>query len=251
MGDSMRGLLKLTWVELKLFLREPVAAFFTLAFPLMMLFLFGSIYGNKPSSFLGGYGIVDVSVPAYTAMIIGSSGLLSLGISIASYRETGVLKRLKATPIRPRTILGAQVAVIYLMTAIGMALLIISGKSVYGLRFGGNLLSMFAAFTLCAISVFAIGFVLASLAPTARVAQVAGMVIFYPMIFLSGATIPSETFPAAVRHYSQVLPLTHAVTLLRGLWAGGAWGDYPKEVIILVGVAILGVIISARTFRWE
>lgn len=83
----MRGLYKLTWVEFKLFLREPTAAFFTLAFPLMMLFLFGSIYGNKPSSFFGGYGAVDVSVPAYTAMIIDSSGLLSLGIAIAQSRS--------------------------------------------------------------------------------------------------------------------------------------------------------------------
>lgn len=247
----MRSLYKLTWVELKLFLREPMAAFFTLAFPLMMLFLFGSIYGNKPSSFFGGYGAVDVSVPAYTAMIIGSSGLLSLGIAIASYRETGVLRRLKATPIWPQTILGAQVAVIYLMTAAGMTLLIVAGQAVYGLRFGGGLLSMFAAFTLSALSIFAIGFVLASLAPTARVAQVAGLLIFYPMIFLSGATIPRETLPEAVRQYSQVLPLTHVVTLLRGLWAGGAWGDYSKEVIILVVLAVLAVVVSAKTFRWE
>lgn len=246
----MRSLYKLTWVELKLFLREPMAAFFTLAFPLMMLFLFGGIYGNKPSSLFGGYGAVDVSVPSYTAMIIGS-GLLSIGISIATYRETGVLKRLKATPIRPQTILGSQVAVIYLMTALGMVLLIVAGQAVYGLRFGGGLLSMLAAFTLSAMSIFAIGFVLASLAPTARVAQVAGMVIFYPMIFLSGATIPRETLPEAVRQYSQVLPLTHVVTLLRGLWAGGAWGDYSKEVIILVVLGVLAVAVSAKSFRWE
>src|SRR5262245_36984656 len=170
----MRGLLKLTFVEFKLFLREPSAAFFTLVFPLMMLFLFGSIYGNQPSSFFGGYGSIVVSVPAYTAMIIGSSGLLSLGIAVSSYRETGVLKRLKATPLRPYTILGAQVAVIYVMTAAGMALLIFAGKAVYGLRSAGNPLSIFAGFTLGAMSIFAIGFVLASLAPTARVAQVTG-----------------------------------------------------------------------------
>ena len=247
----MSALSKLTWVELKLFLREPMAAFFTLAFPLMMLFLFGSIYGNKPSSFFGGYGTVDVSVPAYTAMIIGSSGLLALGIAIASYRESGVLKRLKATPIRPQTILAAQLAVIYLMTALGMILLVVAARIVYGLRFGGGLLSVFAAFTLSALSIFAVGFVLASLAPTARVAQVAGMVIFYPMIFLSGATIPRETLPDTVRQYSQLLPLTHVVTLLRGLWAGGAWADYTKEVAILVVISIVSVAISAKTFKWE
>src|SRR6185295_2870844 len=159
--------------------------------------------------------------------------LLSLGIAVATYRETGVLKRLRATPIQPQTILGAQVAVIFLMTALGMALLIAGAKVVYGLRFGGNPLSVFAGFTLSALSMFAIGFVLASIAPTARTAQVAGMVIFYPMIFLTGATIPREVLPEAIRQYSQFLPLSHVVTLLRGLWVGEAWGSHIKEVSVL------------------
>lgn len=247
----MKGLYKLTWVELKLFAREPIAAFFTLAFPLMMLFLFGGIYGNKPSPVFGGFGTIDVSVPAYAAMIIGSSALLSLSIAVSTYRESGVLKRLKATPLRPRTILGSQVAVIYLMTALGMVLLIIGGKTVYGLRFEGNPVSVFGGFTLSALSMFAIGFVLASLSPTARTAQVAGMVIFYPMIFLSGATIPREVLPESIRQYSQLLPLTHVVTLLRGLWVGDAWSGHIKEVVVLACVLVAGVLISSRTFKWE
>jgi ABC-2 type transport system permease protein len=247
----MRSLYKLTWIELKLFLREPIAAFFTLAFPLMMLFLFGSIYGNKPSPFFGGFGTIDISVPAYTAMIIGSSALLSLGITIATYRETGVLKRLKATPLRPQAILGAQVAVIYLVTALGIVLLIAGGKAVYGLRFEGRPLSVFAGFTLSALAMFGVGFVLASLAPTARAAQVMGMVMFYPMIFLSGATIPREILPESIRQYSQLLPLTHVVTLLRGLWVGEPWGDHTKEVIVLISFLIVSVLVSAKTFKWE
>jgi ABC-2 type transport system permease protein len=244
-------MLKLSWVEFKLFLREPVAAFFTLLFPVMLLFLFGSIYGNKASSFFGGYGMVDISVPSYTAMIIASSGLLGLSIAVAAYRETGVLRRLKATPLRPLTILGAQVAVIYVMTIAGMLILIVAGKTVYGLRFGGSVMSVLAAFTLSAMSLFSLGFVVAGLAPTARVAQVVGMVIFYPMIFLSGATIPREVLPETLRQYSQVLPLAHAVSLLRGLWTGGAWGDYTKEVVVLLTLAVLCAIVSARTFKWE
>ncbi|MFQ6093061.1 MAG: ABC transporter permease, partial [bacterium] len=188
----MRGLWKLTFVEMKLFFREPQAAFFTLAFPLMMLFLFGSIYGNEPTPFFGGFGSVDVSVPAYTAVIIATSGLLSLAIVMAVYREYGILRRLKATPLRPLAILTAQVIVIFLMTALGMALLIIAGKMVYGLRFAGNPFSVLVAFVLSSFSFFALGFVLAGLMPTARTAQIVGMALFFPMIFLSGATIPRE-----------------------------------------------------------
>jgi ABC-2 type transport system permease protein len=84
----MHSLLKLTWTETKLFLREPMAAFFTLVFPVMILFFFGSIYGNEPTPFFGGYGSVDVSVPAYTAMIIATSGLLGLSIVISSCART-------------------------------------------------------------------------------------------------------------------------------------------------------------------
>jgi ABC-2 type transport system permease protein len=247
----MSGLAKLTWIELKLFLREPMAAFFTLAFPLMMLFLFGSIYGNDPTPFFGGFGSVDISVPAYTSMIIATTGLLSLSITMASYREQGILRRLHATPLKPQTILSAQLLVLFLMTTIGMFLLIVSGKAAYGLRFAGNPLSVALAYVLCSTSFFALGFVLAAVLPTARSAQTVGMVLFYPMIFLSGAAIPREILPEKILSYAQFLPLTHVVNLLRGLWIGDPWSSHLIEVGVLFGLLLAGVIISARTFRWE
>jgi ABC-2 type transport system permease protein len=247
----MRGLSKFTWVEIKLFLREPFMAFFTLAFPLMMLFLFGSIYGNAPSRLFGGLGSVDVSVPGYAAMIIATSGLLSLNITIASQRELGILRRLKATPLRPQTILSGQVAVILLMTLVGMLLLVAAGKAVYNMRLPVNPLNVLAAFLISSLSFFAFGFVVAGFSPSARSAQIVGMVLFYPMLFLSGATIPREVLPATVQHYAQFLPLTHAVTLLRGMWFGDAWSLHLTEVGILTGLLIVAVAVSARTFRWE
>jgi ABC-2 type transport system permease protein len=247
----MRGFWKLTWIELKLFLRESMAAFFTLAFPLMMLFLFGSIFGNKPTPSFGGFGFVDVAVPAYMGMIIATSGLLSLTISMASYRERGILRRLKATPLRPQTILGAQVIVIFLMTALGMILLVIAGKVVYDLRFNGSPLNVLAAFVLSSLSFFALGFVLAGLLPTPRTAQIVAMVLFYPMIFLSGATIPREVLPEGIRQFAQVLPLSHVVTLLRGLWMGDPWEKHLTEAGVLAVLLIVGVVVSAKTFRWE
>ncbi|MGD2158623.1 MAG: ABC transporter permease [Anaerolineales bacterium] len=247
----MRALTKYTWIEIKLFLREPIGAFFTLVFPLMMLFLFGTIYGNDPSPYFNGYGTVDVSVPAYTAMIIGTTGIMGLTITMSAYREKGILRRLRATPLRPQIILIAQVVVIFMMTAGGMLMLILAGKLVYDLRFDGNPLSVALAFVLGSLSFFSLGFVLASVMPTARTAQVVGMVIFYPMLFLSGAGMPLELLPDGVRKFSNFLPLTHVVTLLRGLWTGDAWNQHITEVIVLVSLLVVGVLISAKTFRWE
>jgi len=249
--NDMRALAKYTWTEIKLFLREPIGAFFTLGFPLMMLFLFGTIYGNEPSEYFNGYGTVDVSIPAYTAMIIATTGIMGLTITMATYREKGILRRLRVTPLRPQVILIAQVVVIFLMTVAGMLLLILAGKLVYNLRFDGNPLNVALAFILSSLSFFSLGFVLASVMPNARTAQVVGMVIFYPMLFLSGAGMPLEIMPEGIQNFSKFLPLTHVVTLLRGLWIGDPWNQHTSEVIVLLGMLVAGVLISARTFRWE
>ena len=247
----MKSLLKMTWMEAKLFLREPVGAFFTLVFPLMMLFLFGSIYGNTPSEYFNGRGTVDISVPAYTAMIIATTGLVGLTITMAAYRENGILRRLRTTPISPLIVLVAQVIVLFVMTTLGMLLLVVAGKLVYQMHFDGNAFSVFVAFTLSSLSFFALGFVLAGLMPTARTAQVVGMVLLYPMLFLSGAGFPRELLPEAILKVSTFLPLTYVVTLLRGLWIGDAWSQHITEVLVLAGMLVVGVLISIKTFRWE
>jgi len=247
----LRGLWKLTLVEMKLFFREFFGVFFTLAFPLIMLFLFGGIYGNKPSPFFGGLGSVDVLTPAYMAMLIGTSGLLTLTISISSYREFGILRRYKATPLRPQTILIAELLVIFLMLILGILLLLVCAKLVFHLRFNGSLLDVAGGFVLSSLSFFCLGFVLAGLLPTARAAQAVAMVVYFPMLFLSGATIPREVLPATVRTVAQFLPMTHVVNLLRGLWIGEPWGRHLTEVVVLAGISIVGLVLAVKTFRWE
>jgi ABC-2 type transport system permease protein len=247
----MKALLKLTWTEARLFLREPQAFFFTLFLPLVLLFVYGGIYGNAPKLIYGGFGTVDVSVPAYTAMIIATSGLISIPVIIATYRESGVLRRFKATPLAPMTLLAADVVVIFTMTAIGMLLLIASAKAVFGLRFAGNVLSVALAFSLSCLSFFSLGFVLSGLMRTARTAQIVGLTLFFPMVMLSGAAIPLETMPASIRAYSHFLPLTYVVKFLKGVWFGGTWAAHGTEVLVLAGLFVLGLAVTAKTFRWD
>jgi ABC-2 type transport system permease protein len=247
----MKSLLKMTWMEAKLFMREPVGAFFTLVFPLMYLFLFGSISGNEPTPQFGGQRTIDTAIPSLTAVIIGTTGLMSTTITMATYREKGILRRLRTTPVSPLIVLAAQVIVVFAMTCLGMLLLIAAGMLVYHVRFEGNAFSVLGGFVLSSLSFFGIGFILAGTMPTVRTAWVAAMVLLYPMMFLSGAFFSVELLPAAVQKVSAFMPLTYVVNLLRGLWTGEPWGKHLLDVGVLAGMLLLGIIVSVKTFRWE
>ena len=247
----MRGLKQLTVMNFKLYLREPIATFFTLAFPPLLVLLFGAMYGNDPSQLYGGYGTMDITMPAYTALILGTIGLLGVPITTSGYREQGVLRRFRATPMRPLTYIVADLLTNLVMTLLGMIILIGVGWALYKVRFEGQVLSVFVAVVFSGLTMFSIGYLIASLAPGARTAQVIGMVIFYPMMFLSGASIPLEVMPEGVRRIADFLPLTHVVTLLRGLWFGEGWGEHLTEVVVLGGILVVGAGLAARFFRWE
>jgi ABC-type cobalamin transport system ATPase subunit len=111
--------------------------------------------------------------------------------------------------------------------------------------------SVLAGFVLSSLSFYSIGFILAGLMPTARTAQVVGMVLLYPMLFLSGAGFPRELLPENIKTISTFLPLTYVVNLLRGLWIGEAWSQFTTEVIVLAAILVVGVLVSIKTFRWE
>ena len=247
----MRGLRQLTWTNVKLYLREPIAMFFTLAFAPFLVLLFGAMFGNDPNPIFGGQGSMDISMPAYTALIVGSVGIMGVPITVGALREQGVLRRYRATPMHPLTFIAADVLTNLAMTLFGAVLLVVSGVLLYQVKFEGNVLNVLAAVLLGGLAMLAFGYLIASLAPGARSAQVIGMLVFYPMMFLSGSGMPLEIMPESVQRISTFLPMTYMVRLLRGLWFGESWGDYLVEVAVLVGVLVVCGALAARFFRWE
>ena len=247
----MKTFWNLTVADVKLYLREPVAAFFTIAYAPMMLVLFGMIYGNEPESIFGGLGTIDISVPSYIGLIIVTVGLISVPIATATSRDKGILRRFRATPLRPEIYLASDVIGNYLMTLLGILLLVVTGRLAYHVRFSGHWLSVFLGFTLSALAFYGLGYLLAALAPTARIAQTVGMVLAFPMMFISGATIPLEVLPRNLRQVANFIPLTHVVTLLRGLWFGDPWSAHLTEVAVLGGTLVVSAFLAARLFRWE
>ncbi len=244
----LRALGKLAVTELKLYLREPVAVFFTVGFPLLLEWL-NSANGNKPSPRFGGSGPLDVTVPGYLAMILATTGLTSLPGLLAGYRERGILRRLAVTPVAPVTLLVAEVAAHLAVGTLGACVLVGTGMAWFGLHAPAAPGALLAAYLLGALALFAIGFVLAALLPAARTAEAVGLMVFFPMIFLSGAVVPRENLAGPVRWIGDHLPLALVVKALRSAWAGGGPGVLTLSG--LVAIIVAGTALAARTFRWE
>jgi ABC-2 type transport system permease protein len=241
----------LTTFEFKLHVRNFFTMFFALAFPVMMLLLFGAMYGNEPSSLTGDRGTVDLMLPAYTCMIVAVTGLMSLPLTVANYREQKILKRFMATPIQPMQILVSQVVVNSITTVAGIGLLLVVAKLVYSVQFFGNVLTTLMAFLLVMISMFSLGLVIAGVTPNARAATSLAFILYFPMLFLSGASIPLYIMPKGMIVISKLLPLTYGVRLLSGVWLGDNLLDYGLELAVLVGITLVCVGLSTRFFKWE
>ena len=248
----LNGLLTLTWLEVKIFLREPLGALGTIAFPVAVFALASRFAGGKlTGASTAVTALLRTGVPVFAAVMVALSAVLSLVTIISVYREGGILKRLRATPLRPQTILTAHVLVKLLLTAITMSLLVIAGKSYFTPGKGVPVLGFALALMIGTWSILSIGFVIASIVPTARFAQPIGAVILYPMIGLSGLFFPLEELPGALRMTAKALPITYTVSLLQGIWKGEAWRAHAGDVVALVVVFLICTAISARVFRWE
>jgi len=177
--------------------------------------------------------------------------VLSLVTIISIYREGGILKRLRATPLRPQTILTAHVIVKLLLTAATLALMVLAGKRYYPIGVHVPLLGFTIALLISTWSILSVGFLIASIVPTARFAQPIGAAILYPMIAVSGVFLPVESLPPVLRVVARVVPLTYAVSLLQEIWNGDAWSAHVGDVTALAVVFIVCTALSAKVFRWE
>jgi ABC-2 type transport system permease protein len=248
----LRGLWKLTWIEIKIFLREPLGAFGTIGFPVLVFLVFGRVASPKLSTpSLAASGFIRVGLPVLASLLIALSSVLSLVTIISIYREGGILKRLRATPLRPQTILTAHVIVKLMLTAATLALMLLAGKRYYPVGVHVPFFSFTIALLISTWSILSIGFLIASFVPTARFAQPIGAIILYPMIALSGLFVPVESLPPALHAVARVLPLTYAVSLLQGIWNGDAWSAHLGDIAALALVFVVCTALSTKVFRWE
>jgi ABC-2 type transport system permease protein len=243
----MRSFVTLARVEFLLLMREPAAVGFTLGLPLVLLALNGD--GSLPVPDLGGVGLVDVLVPGYLVYVMATSAIMALPETLADYRDRGILRRLRVSPLRPWQIIGAHAVTHLAVIGVGLVLLVAVAGVAFDLRAPAGWAATVLAVTVAAASVLATGFLLASLLPTVRTTQAVAAALYFPAIFISGAVFPRPAQPDFAQRLGDFLPLTYAVEGIRTAWTVGTvhW----TAIGICAAVSVVVVAVALRTFRWE
>ncbi len=275
-----RRFLYLLWTSIKLYVREPAATFFTLIFPALLLTISGYSFGREiafttPSGM--DMRILDLMLPATLAWVMANQGLMGLYPTLATMRETGVLRYYRTHPIRPLHLLLAEYISGLLILMASLIILLLVDEVLFGLRYNGRAVLILANILVIDTAFFALGFTLAGLTPTARLAQALGSLLFFPMMFLSGAFGPRDTLPAFLKFLSDLSPLTHATDLLTDFWISGpislseafahplhSFGGTPflgrvwfanvtaaQSWGYLLVVALVSSLVTLRAFRWD
>ena len=252
----LRQFYKLTVTEFKIFMREPVAVFFNLFFPLMFLFLTMHVFLTKEAVQAGA---INFYLPSFIIIITTGVSLFNIPIYIVKYRNNKFLKRLRVSPIRPLTILLSLGTANLLMLVVGLVILVVLGLLFYEAEFTGNAIFLILGLLLSFMSLGSIGLMIASFSRGMRTVNVVGQLIYYPMIFLSRA-VPLE-LPDWLQVVSKLLPITYGLELTQRLWnedyfihrlgfdfiTSSIWID----VVILIVVLVVCLFISMKFFKWE
>ena len=248
----IRALAKLTWLEIKIFIREPLGVFGTVFIPVLVFVVMTRLIGTTVTSSPPRPGWPGSSfLPVLTSILIALSAVVSLIAIISIYREGGILKRLRATPLPPVVILTAHVLVKLIFTAITLAAMLLAGRRYFPPGADVNVVSFGAALLFTTWAILSIGFVIASVVPTARFAQPLATMTVYPMLGVSGLFYPVERMPPVLQTIASLSPLTYAVSLLDGIWKGESWLAHGADVAALVLTFVICTAISAKVFRWE
>jgi ABC-2 type transport system permease protein len=244
---------RLTWLELKLMLREPLTVVFSLALPLVLLFVLGGVFSNEATQpgeevVWRGVGAMNFYVPAYLALVSASVALISIPTQLAGSRERGVLRRYRASSLRAVDVVAANALVAMVVSAVSAVVLLVAAVPAYEFDGPDSPLAVLGTFVVVMAGFAVFGVFLGSVMPTARTAQAAGLIAWFVMLLVGGAGPPAEVMTDAMRQVRDVTPLWYAVKMLHQGWLdldpGLAW---PVFICFLAASSVASVVF----FRWE
>jgi ABC-2 type transport system permease protein len=233
--------------EQRVFWRNREGAFFVFLFPIVFLLLLGSVYDGT----IDGYEASDLLLVGLIGYGAANTGFAGLAIMLVLRRESGLLKRIRSTPLPGATYLLAVMLsiVVFLLDAVAMFAL---GISVFGADGPDNLVSLVAVMLLGVAAFAGMGFGAAALIRSSDGASAVVNLILLPMAFISGSFVPTQEYPEWLQTLGDVLPLKHLIDLLRGVYLDGMpiW-DAPGSVAVVAAWGVAGALVAARRFGWE
>ena len=245
--------------DLLQYVRQPEAAFFTFAFPIILLSVLGSVYfddGTMSGDLRGitipegtGASYMDFFFPGFIAFILANVCLNSIPIFLAYQRETSYFRALQVSAVPLTKVLAVRIVVYALVFSISLLVVYIEARFLFNLSFHGSVLWTTLGVVLCFVSFAAAGFLLGGVFPP-QATQAIASIVFFVLYFTSGSAIPRFLFPDWLFNLTKANPLVYAVEGLTSLWLGAPLSDWWLSLFI---IGLLGAICAAlalRTFKW-
>ncbi len=245
--ELARTALRLTALELRLLLREPMVAVGLIGFPLATVLVLAGVFGQVPDPDFGGVAPDDHYVAGYIGVVIAAMGLITLPVHIATHRELGVLRRFRASGLSAGVLVASEIALGVVLGTVAVVVVLLAGTAVYGLQAPVDPLGVLGWYLAGLACFIAIGGALGSLLPTGRSATALGNLLFVPMFLLGGGGPPRAVMTGFMQTLSDALPLSHVVGGLRQAWLGQT--DDPHALWWPLVVAAVAVVVAMRTAR--
>ncbi|HEU5128517.1 MAG TPA: ABC transporter permease [Glycomyces sp.] len=244
----MRSFMKLTRIEGRLLLRDPTTLFIGLLLPAALLVGLGAVpVLREVSDEFGGVRFIDYYAPSLLVMVVSVIGLTSMPSIVATYRERGILRRMRITPMHPAALLAAQLTVSLIASLVSALLIIATGRLVYDVPLPEHPLGFTAAFLLGMAAVYSLGLLVAAVAPNGRAATGMAMVLFMVVMFFGGVYLPRFMLPDAIAEIGDYVP--PSVQTLLDSWNGTAPSALP--LVIMGATTLVFGVLAARVFKWE
>ena len=222
-----------------------------MGFAVVLAVVLGIVGGNKPAFEGASFTLLEQSFGAVVSIGIAATGLMGIPLVIADYRYKKILRRFRVTPVSPALLLLVQFVVNLLMAILSAVCVYAVSAVLFGYRMEGSFGAFVLAYLLVMLSIYSIGMMIASISPNIKTANLLCSVAYFPMLLLSGATLPYEIMPKLMQQATDVLPLTQGIKLLKAATLGQPLGDVRAPVIVMIAIAIVCIALSLRFFRWS
>lgn len=242
---------KMLKVETVLSLRDMNMLIFAIIMPMVVLIIVGIIYGRKPAFEGASYTFLEQSFGAISSIAISAGGLMGLPILVSDYRERKILKRFQVTPVSPTMILMVHVTIYTMYAVCSLLILWVIAKLFFGFVMHGSWVAFLGGWLMVLVSMLSIGMMVGGTAKNSKKAGIIASVLYFPMLIFSGATLPYEVMPKPLQMFSDILPMTQGIKLLKTASLGLPMESVLISIFVIIILALVCIGISMKAFRWE